>query len=139
MQDSVDFGGFSLPYRGLKHYCSSERDLISIACCEEYQGIWIITQMNTAWEIKTGIVANENEISPDEYKIKPAHLASIFSTTTMPPNRISSQGRLAGITTCMAVTAQTLEILASTAKTPFMEAISNTTQSLLKNIQVTMN
>jgi hypothetical protein len=39
----------------------------------------------------------------------------------------------------MAVMAKTLEILAHTAKTPFIETISNTTQSLLKNIQVTMD
>ncbi|KAJ7790503.1 hypothetical protein B0H14DRAFT_3161378 [Mycena olivaceomarginata] len=35
----------------------------------------------------------------------------------------------------MTVTAKSLGILASSAKTPFIEAISNTTQSLLKNIQ----
>ncbi|KAJ7924537.1 hypothetical protein B0H13DRAFT_1863941 [Mycena leptocephala] len=53
----------------------------------------------------------------------------------MPPNRTSAQARLDDITTCMAVMAKTLGILASSAKTPFIEAISNTTQSLLKNIQ----
>ncbi|KAJ7300778.1 hypothetical protein DFH08DRAFT_946327 [Mycena albidolilacea] len=53
----------------------------------------------------------------------------------MPPNRTSAQIRLNDITTCMAVTAKTLGILASSAKTPFIEAISNTTQSLLKNMQ----
>lgn len=62
MQDSVDFGGFSLPYLHLKH-CTSEPDLIRMACSVKYQVIWIITQMNTAWEIKTGIAANENEFS----------------------------------------------------------------------------
>ncbi|KAJ7315600.1 hypothetical protein DFH08DRAFT_1039809 [Mycena albidolilacea] len=53
----------------------------------------------------------------------------------MPPNRTSAQIQLKDITTCMAVTAETLGILASSAKTSFIEAISNTTQSLLKNIQ----
>jgi hypothetical protein len=123
----------------LKHYCTLEAYLISIAGCKEYQGSWMITQMNTTLEIKTGIAANENEISTGKYKIKPAHLASTLPTTTMPPNRTSAQIQLNNITVCMAVTAETLGVLASSAKTPFMEAISNTTQSLLKNIQVTFN
>jgi hypothetical protein len=95
--------------------------------------------MNTTWEIKTRIAANENEISPGEYKMKPAHLASILPTTTMPPKRTFAQIRLNDITTCMAVTVKILGILASSAKTPFIEAIFNTTQSLLKNIQVTIH
>jgi hypothetical protein len=57
----------------------------------------------------------------------------------MPPNGSSAQTRLDDITACIAVTAKTLGILASNAQTPFIEAISNTTQSLLQNIQVTMN
>ena len=38
--------------------------------------------------------------------------------------------------TCLTVTADTLEILANSLHTPFLEALSNTTQSLLKNIEV---
>ncbi|KAJ7920642.1 hypothetical protein B0H13DRAFT_2421156 [Mycena leptocephala] len=51
----------------------------------------------------------------------------------MPP--IPIQTRLNNITTCLAVTADTLQILASSLKTPFLGIISNTTQSLLKNVQ----
>ncbi|KAJ7839758.1 hypothetical protein B0H13DRAFT_1911078 [Mycena leptocephala] len=50
----------------------------------------------------------------------------------MPPK---PQIRLNNITTCLTLTADTIELLASSLNTPFLEAISNTTQSLLKNVQ----
>ncbi|KAJ7907789.1 hypothetical protein B0H13DRAFT_1879244 [Mycena leptocephala] len=53
----------------------------------------------------------------------------------MPPQPTVTQIRLNNITACLMVTANTLEILASSLKSPFLEAISNTTQSLLKNMQ----
>jgi hypothetical protein len=43
---------------------------------------------------------------------------------------------LKNITACLTVAANTLEILAKSFNTPFVEAICNTTQSLLKCIQV---
>jgi hypothetical protein len=46
---------------------------------------------------------------------------------------------LKNITKCLSISAETLEMLASSARTPFLEAISKTTQSLLKNIQVHLN
>jgi hypothetical protein len=56
----------------------------------------------------------------------------------MPTKPNNAELRLNYITTCLTITSKTLGILASSAKTPFLEAISNTTQSLLKNIQVTI-
>ncbi|KAJ7838345.1 hypothetical protein B0H13DRAFT_2419672 [Mycena leptocephala] len=53
----------------------------------------------------------------------------------MPPKVSTTQIRLNNITTCLMLTADTVEFLASSLNTPFLEAISNTTQSLLKNIQ----
>ncbi|KAJ7823183.1 hypothetical protein B0H13DRAFT_2446361 [Mycena leptocephala] len=53
----------------------------------------------------------------------------------MPPQVSVTQIRLNNITTCLALTVDTVELLASSLNTPFLEAISNTTQSLLKNIQ----
>ncbi|KAJ6578373.1 hypothetical protein B0H19DRAFT_1253616 [Mycena capillaripes] len=53
----------------------------------------------------------------------------------MPTKPNDAELRLNDITICLAITSQTLDILARSAKTPFLEAISNTTQSLLKNIQ----
>ncbi|KAJ7821796.1 hypothetical protein B0H13DRAFT_1920532 [Mycena leptocephala] len=53
----------------------------------------------------------------------------------MPPKPSFTQIRLNNITTCLTVTADTVKILASSLNTPFLEAISNTTQSLLKNVQ----
>jgi hypothetical protein len=57
-------------------------------------------------------------------------------TTKMPPQPSVTQIHLNNIVTCLTVTADTMHILASSLKTPFLEAISNTTQSLLKNVQV---
>ncbi|KAJ7899910.1 P-loop containing nucleoside triphosphate hydrolase protein [Mycena leptocephala] len=53
----------------------------------------------------------------------------------MPPQPTVTQIRLNNITECLTITANTLEILASSLKSPFLAAMSNTTQSLLKNIQ----
>ncbi len=56
--------------------------------------------------------------------------------TKMPPHPTVAQIRLNNISKCLAVTADTLEIIANSLKTPFLQAIVNTTQSLLENIQV---
>ncbi|KAJ7888455.1 hypothetical protein B0H13DRAFT_2533394 [Mycena leptocephala] len=53
----------------------------------------------------------------------------------MPPQPTVTQMRLDNITACLTITANTLEILASSLKSPFLDAISNTTQSLLKKMQ----
>jgi hypothetical protein len=47
-----------------------------------------------------------------------------------------TQVRLNTLFTCFAITADTLEVLANSIKADFLEAIANTTQSLLKNIEV---
>jgi hypothetical protein len=54
----------------------------------------------------------------------------------MPLQPSVTQIRLNNIITCLTVTADTLQILANSLNTPFLGAISNTTQSLLKNVQV---
>ncbi|KAJ7838335.1 hypothetical protein B0H13DRAFT_2367553 [Mycena leptocephala] len=53
----------------------------------------------------------------------------------MSPHPTPTQIRLNNIVTCLTLTANTVEILATTLETPFLEAISNTTQSLLKHVQ----
>ncbi|KAJ7872925.1 hypothetical protein B0H13DRAFT_1895237 [Mycena leptocephala] len=53
----------------------------------------------------------------------------------MPPQPSATQIRLNNITTCLTITSNTLHVLASSLKGPFLEAISNTTQSLLEHIQ----
>ncbi|KAJ6529382.1 hypothetical protein B0H19DRAFT_1083126 [Mycena capillaripes] len=53
----------------------------------------------------------------------------------MPPKPTAAETRLNTITTCMTVTAGTAETLATALRVPFLEAIANTTWSLLKNIQ----
>ncbi|KAJ7869258.1 hypothetical protein B0H13DRAFT_2557866 [Mycena leptocephala] len=53
----------------------------------------------------------------------------------MPPQLTVTQIRLNNSTECLTITENTLEILASSLKSPFLAAMSNTTQSLLKNIQ----
>ncbi|KAJ7829607.1 hypothetical protein B0H13DRAFT_1916375 [Mycena leptocephala] len=55
----------------------------------------------------------------------------------MPPQPTVTQIRLNNITTCLTIAASTLEILVDSLKSPFLEAISNTTQSLLKNVEST--
>ncbi|KAJ6544466.1 hypothetical protein B0H19DRAFT_1238855 [Mycena capillaripes] len=53
----------------------------------------------------------------------------------MPPQPTPTHIRLIDIKTCLTVTLDTVEILATSLKTPFLGAIAKTTQSLLKNIQ----
>ncbi|KAJ6556303.1 hypothetical protein B0H19DRAFT_1262384 [Mycena capillaripes] len=53
----------------------------------------------------------------------------------MPTKPTAAEIRLNEITPCLYVAAGTLEILASSGMAPFLAAISNTTQSLLKYIQ----
>ncbi|KAJ7903069.1 hypothetical protein B0H13DRAFT_1882329 [Mycena leptocephala] len=53
----------------------------------------------------------------------------------MSPQPASTHIRLKHITTCLAITVNTLEILADSIQTPFLAGISNTTQSLLKSTQ----
>ncbi|KAJ7849046.1 hypothetical protein B0H13DRAFT_1906402 [Mycena leptocephala] len=52
------------------------------------------------------------------------------------PQPTVTQIRLNNITTCLTITANTLEILVGSLKSPFLEAISMTTQSLLKNMEL---
>jgi hypothetical protein len=58
------------------------------------------------------------------------------SPRKMPTQPTVSEIRLNNITKCFAITAGALEILVGSLKSPFLETISNTTQSLLKNIEV---
>ncbi|KAJ7874608.1 hypothetical protein B0H13DRAFT_2551489 [Mycena leptocephala] len=51
------------------------------------------------------------------------------------PQPSVTQIRLNNITTCLTITSDTLHVLASSLKGPFLEAISNTTQSLLEHIK----
>ncbi|KAJ7935859.1 hypothetical protein B0H13DRAFT_1853972 [Mycena leptocephala] len=53
----------------------------------------------------------------------------------MPLKNSITQMRLKNVTTCLTVTADTLEMLANNFKIPLLEPISNTTQSLLKCIE----
>ncbi|KAJ7620506.1 hypothetical protein DFH06DRAFT_1306113 [Mycena polygramma] len=53
----------------------------------------------------------------------------------MPPQPSVTQIRLNNITKCVAATATSLEVLASGLKEPTLEEISNTTKSLLKNLE----
>lgn len=73
-----------------------------------------------------------------EHGIKLEDLARKCLTANMPTQPIISEDRLNNIITCLSVTNETLGILASSVKTPFLDAISVTTQALLKNIQVTL-
>jgi hypothetical protein len=57
----------------------------------------------------------------------------------MPPQPTVTQIRLNNITECLTISVNTAGILASSLKSPLLEAISNTTQSLLKNMQVNYN
>jgi hypothetical protein len=47
-----------------------------------------------------------------------------------------TQNRLEDVVICLMMTANTLQIIADSMKTPFLGAIINTTQAVLKNIQV---
>ncbi|KAF7359663.1 hypothetical protein MVEN_00690400 [Mycena venus] len=53
----------------------------------------------------------------------------------MPTPPYDIQMRLSNIMTCLTVTGDTLRILAASLKGPFLEMLSVTTQSLLKNIE----
>jgi hypothetical protein len=55
----------------------------------------------------------------------------------MPPQPTATQTRLKNVTTWLTMTADTLEMLAGDLKIPMWEPICNTTQSLLKYIEVT--
>jgi hypothetical protein len=57
-------------------------------------------------------------------------------TLTMSSTLTVTQIRLKNVTTCLAVTVETLQILGASFRTPFLEAISNTTQSLLTSALV---
>jgi hypothetical protein len=54
----------------------------------------------------------------------------------MPTQPTGTQVRLNTLTTCFAITVETLDILANSLQATFMVAIANTTRSLLKNIEV---
>ncbi|KAJ7186085.1 hypothetical protein C8R46DRAFT_1185568, partial [Mycena filopes] len=54
----------------------------------------------------------------------------------MPAQTTVTQVRLNNISSCLDTTANTIEILATTSKNPFLVAIANTTQSLLKLVQM---
>jgi hypothetical protein len=49
------------------------------------------------------------------------------------------QVRLNAVATSLTIIANTLEVLADTLDTPFLGAIVNTTQAVLKNIEVSPN
>jgi hypothetical protein len=53
----------------------------------------------------------------------------------MPPPTVT-QKRLENVVICLSMTTNTLQIIADSMKTPFLGAIINTTQAVLKNIQV---
>ncbi|KAJ7906621.1 hypothetical protein B0H13DRAFT_1880399 [Mycena leptocephala] len=65
----------------------------------------------------------------------PMSLETLDPPHRMAPKPTVTQNQLNDITTCLAISANTLEILASSLKSPFLAAISNTTQSLSKKIQ----
>jgi hypothetical protein len=54
----------------------------------------------------------------------------------MPTKHTDTQVRLNTLITCFAITVDTLEVLANGLNAAFLEAIANTTRSLLKNIEV---
>ncbi|KAJ6556156.1 hypothetical protein B0H19DRAFT_1235442, partial [Mycena capillaripes] len=53
----------------------------------------------------------------------------------MPTKPSDAEIRLKDISTCLAITSKTLGILGSSVETPFLQAISNTTQSLLQYLR----
>jgi hypothetical protein len=54
----------------------------------------------------------------------------------MPVHPTDTQIQLNTLVMCFTIMVETLEILANTLQTTFLEAITNTTRSLLKNIEV---
>jgi hypothetical protein len=67
--------------------------------------------------------------------IKDLHLTR--SPSDMPPSTIT-QNRLDNVVMCLTMTTDTLQVIADSIKTPFLGAIINTTQAVLKNIQVSL-
>jgi hypothetical protein len=57
------------------------------------------------------------------------------SPPNMPPPTVT-QNRLDNVVVCLTITTNSLQIIADSMKTPFLGAIINTTQAVLKNIQV---
>jgi hypothetical protein len=57
-------------------------------------------------------------------------------TIKMLTHNTDTQVQLNTLTTCFTITVKTLEILANSLQEGYLEAIANTTQSLLKNIEV---
>jgi hypothetical protein len=55
-----------------------------------------------------------------------------------PPQPTVTEIKLKNLTTCLTVAANTLEILADGFKTPILGPIFNTTQSLLKYVEVSL-
>jgi hypothetical protein len=54
----------------------------------------------------------------------------------MPTQPTDTQIRLNTLITCFVIMVDTLEVLANSLNSAFLEAIAKTTQSLLKNIEV---
>jgi hypothetical protein len=52
------------------------------------------------------------------------------------PLRTVTQNRLENMVICLTMMTNTLQIIADSMKTPFLDAIISTTQAVLKNIQV---
>jgi hypothetical protein len=61
---------------------------------------------------------------------------SIFCPSKMPSQPTATETRLNNGITCLTGVVETLEILADSFKTPFLEPISNTARSLLTIVQV---
>jgi hypothetical protein len=59
-------------------------------------------------------------------------------TAKMPAQPSASQIRLNNATVCLTIASHTLEILADTLNIPYLAAIVNTTQAILRNIEVTV-
>jgi hypothetical protein len=67
------------------------------------------------------------------------HKRPALKKVTAPPNMtpsIVTQNRLANVVTGLTMATNTLEVIADSIQTPFLGAIINTTQAVLKNIQV---
>ncbi|KAJ7812802.1 hypothetical protein B0H14DRAFT_3150214 [Mycena olivaceomarginata] len=61
-------------------------------------------------------------------------LHKVAAPPNMPPS-IVTQNRLENVVICLAMTTNTLQIIADSMKTPFLGAIINTTQAVMKMIQ----
>jgi hypothetical protein len=61
---------------------------------------------------------------------------SKLTFTVMPPLSTATENRFANIIICLTAAADTVEVMSHTFKTPFLEAITATTQSLLGYVQV---